>query len=225
MVNKTEQRTLLIDAGNSAIKWALKLGSEPIFKMQSQAYSENISSVFFIEQWKALDTPLNVIVSCVASELVWHALLNACEELWNLEAEKVTSLKEGFGLTNAYENFADLGSDRWCAMMGANQLAEGAYIVIDAGSALTIDMVNESGQHLGGYITPGLNMMRHSLGVHTAQVKMEERHKPTPSLSLSNSTTSCVEAGIHLSVVKLIEAVYERESEKMKNLQIGRAHV
>jgi type III pantothenate kinase len=211
--NKTEQMILLVDAGNSAIKWTTS-GTEGLSDMLTQAYPENITVAFFTNQWMSLNKPLKVVVSCVASESVWQAL-----QLWNIEVDKVISLKEGFGLTNAYENPADLGSDRWCAMIAANQLEDSAFIVVSVGSALTIDMVNGLGQHLGGLITPGLSMMRQSLGAHTAQVKVQTSKDSTPSLSLANSTKACVEAGIHLSVVKLIEAVYEQESKQVKNLQ------
>jgi len=231
--------TLLIDAGNSAIKWAVlktrsesnfikessslisenKFDSDPTFNMQSQQYPENTTVAFFTDQWTSLNKPLRVVVSCVASESVWLALQEACKELWDIEVNKVISLKEGFGLINAYEKAADLGSDRWCAMIGGHQLNRGAFIVVSVGSALTIDMVNDIGQHLGGLITPGLSMMRQSLAAHTAQVKVQTSKDSTPSLLLANSTKACVEAGIHLSVVKLIEAVYEQESKQVKNLQ------
>jgi len=218
MVNKTEQLTLLIDAGNSAIKWALS-GLNGLSDTVSQSYPETITSDFFTKQWTSLDKPLKVIVSCVASEIVWQGIQNASHELWNIDVDKVTSLKQGFGLINAYEKADDLGSDRWCAMIGANQLAKSAFIVIDAGSAVTIDMVNESGKHMGGYITPGLNLMRQSLGLHTAQVNVEAAFNSRSSLALASSTTECVEAGIHLSVVKLIEAVYQQESKQGKKLK------
>lgn len=218
MDNKTEQMILLIDAGNSAIKWAL-YGTEGLSDMLTQTYPENTTVDFFTNQWRSLNKPLKVVVSCVASESVWQALQKTCKELWNIEIDKVISLKKGFGLINAYENAADLGSDRWCAMIGANQLDDSAFLVVSAGSALTIDMVNDIGHHLGGLITPGISMMRQSLGAHTAQVKVQISKDLTPSLSLANSTKACVEAGIHLSVVKLIEAVYEQESKHVKNLQ------
>ncbi len=219
MDNKTEQMILLIDAGNSAIKWAMS-GTEGLSDMQTQMYPENMTIDFFTQQWKSLNKPLKVVVSCVASESVWLALQKACKALWNIDVDKVISLTEGFGLINAYENAAELGSDRWCAMIGANQ-EDSAFLVVSAGSALTIDMVNDLGQHLGGLITPGLSMMRQSLGAHTAQVKVQtsKDSTSTPSLSLANSTKTCVETGIHLSIVKLIEAVYEQESKQVKNLQ------
>jgi type III pantothenate kinase len=230
---------LLIDIGNSSLKWAiLKMGSEsnfpspilsdssigkfdsdPIFNMHSQQYPENVTAAFFIECWKNVEKPIKIIASCVAQKHVWQALVVACEKLWELDIQKVESRKEGCGLINGYHNASDLGSDRWCAMIGTCQVADSAFIVVDTGSALTVDMVNESGQHLGGYIAPGLSMMKKSLGLHTAQVKVDAAQNLTPSLSLAQSTKECVEAGIHLSAVKLIEAVFENESRQVKTLQ------
>lgn len=136
----------------------------------------------------------------------------ASKKLWDIEAIKVSAVKQAYGLENAYDDVNSLGSDRWCAMIGALHFAEGAFMVISAGSALTIDLVNARGQHKGGYILPGLSMMRTSLGMHTAKVKIESIESQLPSLSLANSTSGCVEAGIHLSAVSLIQAVYEKES-------------
>ena len=217
MANQTKDSILLIDIGNSSLKWAVS-SSDGLSDMLQQQYPENISSTFFTECWQGVDKPGEIIASCVAGEAVWHALAKACDELWSIEVQKVNSLKEGFGLVNAYDDALALGSDRWCAMIGGLQVADSAFLIIDAGSALTVDMVNESGNHLGGYIVPGLGMMRKSLGLQTAQVKTEPTEGNIPSLSLANSTAQCVEAGIYLSTVKLIEAVYERESKQVKQL-------
>lgn len=203
---------LFIDAGNSTIKWA-QYEHTDLSEVVSLAYEENITVDSFIEQWKQLDVPIKVIASCVASDSIWTTLVKACNELWGRDVQRVFSLDQGFGLINAYNNPADLGSDRWCAMIGALQVAESDFIVVDAGSALTIDVVDVSGQHLGGYITPGLNMMRKSLGRQTAQINIDMPKDLTPSLSPATSTAECIESGIILSAVKLIEAVYEKESK------------
>lgn len=218
MANQTKDSILLIDLGNSSLKWA-EFSSYGLSDMLQQIYPENITSDFFIRCWQDSDKPGEIIASCVAGESVWQALTKACDELWSIKVQKVDSLKKGFGLVNAYDDALALGSDRWCTMIGGLQTADSAFIVIDAGSALTLDMVNESGNHLGGYIVPGLGMMRKSLGLHTAQVKTESTESNIPSLSLANSTAQCVEAGIYLSTVKLIEAVYERESKQVKQLK------
>jgi len=212
------KNTLLIDAGNSALKWAVT-DAHDFSNMRTKYYTDEVTADFFIECWKSLDKPITIIACCVAQNQIWQALVMACDELWKMDIHKVESLSEGYGLVNGYDIASDLGSDRWCAMIGAYHVVDSAFIVVDAGSALTIDMVNESGQHLGGYISPGVNTMKKSLGMHTAQVKVDTDQTSSPSLSLARSTKECVEAGIYLSVVKMIESVFEKESEQVKSLQ------
>ena len=203
--------SLLVDAGNTAVKWA-QLGADGLTDMKSELYPETMSSQFFLELWNELKKPERVIVSCVAGDDTWLAMHSASKELWNSEAVKVSAAKEEHGLINAYENISSLGSDRWCAMIAARQQVKGAFMVVSAGTALTIDVINASGQHQGGYILPGLNLMRQSLAAQTANIKAETVKNQIPSLSLANSTVGCVEAGIHMATVSFIKSVYEKES-------------
>ena len=207
---------LYVDAGNSAIKWAIS-NSDGLSEMISSPYHEHVSVDYFIGQWKDIKKPIKVIVSCVASEIIWQALEKSCHELWGITAQRITSSRQSCGLTNAYNNASDLGSDRWCAMIGAFHEAKSAFMLVDAGSALTIDLVNEDGQHLGGYISPGLSMMKQSLGLKTAQINIDSQDS-IPSLSLGKSTIDGVGAGIYLSAVKLIEAVFDKESKQFRKL-------
>lgn len=218
MINKADQSVLIVDAGNSAVKWACS-GTQGLTQMQSVLYPQSISSQFFIGLWQDINMPVSITASCVANDSVWFALSEAAKELWSIDANKVFSLKDGYGLKNAYEDASSLGSDRWAAMIAALELTDNPFLLISAGSALTIDMVNETGQHMGGYIVPGLSMMRKSLNLHTANVKVGDTQEATPILSLAKSTSACVEAGIHLSAVKLIEAVYEQQSKQVNKLQ------
>lgn len=208
----------VIDAGNSAVKWASS-NSDGLSAMQSLSYHENITADFLIDEWKSLDKPINVIVSCVASEVIWQVLVKACDELWNTKVQRVVSLKKAYGLTNAYDKAPDLGSDRWCAMLGVLHTTDSSFIVVDVGSAITLDTVDESGQHIGGHILPGLKMMKQSLGLQTAQVNVAMDQNVIPSLSLGKTTAECVDSGIYLSVVKLIEAVFEKESKQLNKLE------
>lgn len=213
-----EQKILLVDLGNSSFKWMTQRNGE-FSEMKQKLYPANINREFFQQSWNSLDKPQSIVVSCVADELVWQSLKEACLQLWQLEAQRIVSRKEYSGLINAYETTTDLGSDRWCAMIAARHFAESAYMVIDLGSAVTIDLVDNAGQHLGGYIVPGLNMMKDSLGLHTAQVKVKKLENDTTVISAGNSTTACVEAGVHLSILKLIETVYLQEKQQHKNIQ------
>ena len=219
MANQTKNSDLLIDIGNSSLKWCI-VNSNGLSKMSQQLYPKDISADFFIQCWSTLEKPKDIVVSCVAQDTVWQALEKACFELWDIKVQKVNSLKKQFGLINAYDNVSSLGSDRWCAMLGGLEQASSAFIIINAGSALTVDVVNEAAQHLGGYIVPGVNMMKNSLDLYTAQVQVGSTNNVLPDLSLGHSTEDCVESGIHLLVVKFIEAIYEKVSLNMKGCQV-----
>ena len=218
MANQTNDNVLLIDIGNSSLKWCI-VDSKGLSAMSQQLYPKDITADFFIHNWRTLEQPNDVVVSCVAQDTVWQSLEKACFELWNIKVQKVNSLKKQFGLINAYENASSLGSDRWCAMLGGLHQSNSAFIVINAGSALTVDVVDETGQHLGGYIVPGVNMMKKSLGIHTAQVQVDSTSRVLVDLSLGYSTEDCVESGIHLLLVKFIEAIYEKVSLEMNGCQ------
>jgi len=185
-----KQNTLLVDIGNSSVKWHLitAAATKKIPVMLQQQYPKDISKSSFIQYWEMLDKPEKVVVSCVANKHTWQALEQACEELWSIKVERITSVKEGFG------------------------------IVVDCGSAITIDVVSQLGKHLGGYILPGFSMMKQSLGMHTAEVQVDLDFI-TPILTPSNSTQGCVDSAIYLSVIKLIETVFEQQEKQGKEVQ------
>ena len=218
MLNQTNKSFLLIDIGNSSLKWMLS-GSNGLTLMSQEYYPDNVSCTFLKKTWRGLESPSAIFVSCVAHDDLWLALEKACHELWDVPVHRVNAEKESFGVVNAYADVSSLGSDRWYAMIGARDITHSDFMVIDAGSALTIDVVNSSGKHQGGYIVPGLGMMKQSLGLNTAQVQVEISEE-YPSLSLGNSTASCVTAGLHLSAVKFIEAVVEQELEQKPEYEI-----
>ena len=221
---------LLVDIGNSSVKWSLFDNSSllennkanALLDMRQLYYPKNISSSFFSNYWDDLNKPERVIVSCVANKDVLHALGQACEQLWNIEATEINSTNKEAGIVNAYIEPADLGSDRWCAMIGANQIINTDFIVVDCGSAITIDVVSSQdkilSKHIGGYILPGLEMMKQSLGTNTADVKIDLKNTNT-SLAPSNTTIGCVNSAVYLSAVKLIETVFEQQLKQSDGVQ------
>ena len=214
-----QNNILLIDIGNSSLKWAEKKHGETLPLNMSQClYPDAIHESFFTNCWSEIESPSQIFVSCVAHNELWQALVMACEKLWGIHIQRVQSSAKGYGLVNSYEYASDLGSDRWCAMIAVKHMSESAFMVVDAGSALTIDVVNESGQHLGGTISPGLKMMKKCLGVDTAQVKVDTAQNASSSF-LGRSTKECVDAGALLSITSLIEAIFAKESLQVDDLQ------
>jgi len=210
----SEQFTLLVDIGNSAVKWCTLSADDQLSSMEHHYYPINSSALkFFNELWVDLAKPKKIIVACVAKNNVWQALQQSCEDLWSLDVERMGSPKKACGLTNAYEDVERLGSDRWFAMLGAfnEQATATSSLVVGCGSAITLDIIDSEGLHQGGYILPGLAMMKRSLVVDTANVSVDSELS-NPSLLPATTTAGCVDAGILLSAVKLIEAVFEEQS-------------
>lgn len=106
------------------------------------------------------------------------------------------------GVRNAYSEPERLGVDRWLAMIEVHG-RHGEAVVIDCGSAMTVDAVTRAGEHLGGYIVPGVQMLRDSLFKGTARVRVTEN--VAPSVQLGRSTSACVEHGLRAMSVGFVE--------------------
>lgn len=179
--------------------------------MSQQQYPNNVSDVFFADCLGNMNKADKVFVTCVAGAEVWQAFTDAILSRWGIKIERVVSKSNGYGVVNSYEKPTELGSDRWCALIGAYHAADSDVVIIDCGSAITIDIVKQSGEHVGGYILPGLSMMKKSLGLHTAQVKVSRPLSESNTISPAFTTTGCVAAGINLAAVSVIEAVIKKQ--------------
>ncbi len=108
------------------------------------------------------------------------------------------------GVRNGYMDPRALGVDRWLAIIAAYSETQGAVLVVDAGSALTIDLVDRVGLHRGGYIIPGAQVMRQSLLRKTDRVRYEEAGWQAER-DWGRSTESCVLNGVLLALVGALE--------------------
>ena len=160
---------LLIDAGNSRLKWAISrdgvLSECRAFDYSASEFQEIFS------QWSDLPrVPSRVLLACVAEVSLEQALLKWFKETWNLPVEIAVAEAEACSVINCYARVDRLGIDRWVAMIAARQLTSGSVCVIDCGTATTVDAMDAEGQHLGGLIIPGLDLMRSSLIKNTAGI-------------------------------------------------------
>lgn len=191
---------ILLDIGNSAIKGCLGWP-------QAQQVFRCVRTVeALLPQLEALGpagTPL--WVSSVASDTAVDVLSQALRAEGYTEQHWLRSPQEALGLQNAYADPGTLGVDRWLAMLAARRIYEGAILVIDAGTALTLDLVDENGRHQGGYIIPGVDLMTASLRRDTARVLFNEGLMETTAPG--TSTDGCVGAGIWLSQVASVKAL------------------
>lgn len=207
---------LLLDAGNTRLKWALSERGQ-FSRHGAFAYSWADLSAQFETEWAALMAQHGVdrlVLSNVAGEQLevplqqWLAdLMKESEppfqECVPLTIEQVTAQMQALGVQCAYEEPAQLGSDRWAALIAARHYIGGACCVIDAGTALTIDVLNAEGVHVGGLIAPGMTMMRESLQANTAQVETD--NAACSSLFCGRDTATAVQAGIMAALAGAVQ--------------------
>lgn len=161
---------LLIDIGNSRIKLAIDDadGYEYLGAFTTNKITSDEASSQFLNQ---LDfTPSNVYVSSVASASIEMEVRTAIADKWGLLPVFMSTQRACCGVKNGYSEPLQLGVDRWLAMLGARSLTKNSFIVIDAGTAMTVDSV-DNGKHQGGLIVPGLTTMREGLVKNAAQLR------------------------------------------------------
>lgn len=166
-----------LDVGNSRIKWRFG-GSEGI------AFGDQLPDV----SQKVRRVRISTVRGNEAELSQWS------KGLHGLEPEFAVASKSLAGVTNAYSDPHTLGVDRWVALCAAWHASAGSCIVIDAGTALTVDVVAKNGQHLGGYIVPGLATMQRHLWNSTEQVKVQTEDSARTDV-YGTDTKSCVVNG------------------------------
>jgi type III pantothenate kinase len=160
---------LLIDAGNSRIKWGVHDGRGWVARgavPTGQAHSIG-------EKWESLAGVVRATASNVAGVLVAQDLERACRER-HIALTVIRSQARQLGVTNGYQDPAQLGADRWAALIAAHHAQPGHKLVVTAGTALTIDALSGDGRFLGGLIVPGAALMRRSLDRGTAGLRLAE---------------------------------------------------
>jgi type III pantothenate kinase len=152
---------LLIDAGNSRIKWAWFDIGRP--GAVSALDITVLDEVALARAWQAATS---AHYTCVAGDAVDAAIRRALPP--GCAAQRVFARAIACGIANLYDQPAQLGADRWAALIGARALQSGPLVVAIAGTATTIDALDADDRFVGGYILPGLRLMFESLARRTA---------------------------------------------------------
>jgi len=160
---------LLLDVGNSRIKWAQLEGE----RWARQGVVEAGSWPVLQQDFSALPPPRKILVSNVAGVAAAQQVIAACAA-WPCAVEFVAAKEEQCGVRNFYQQPAQLGSDRWAALIAAWHQVHAACLVVNCGTATTVDALSDEGVFLGGLILPGVDMMRRSLVTGTAGLVVAE---------------------------------------------------
>jgi type III pantothenate kinase len=160
---------LAIDAGNTRIKWGVHDGRG----WAATGVIATSDSARIGDAWSSLPRIDAAIASNVAGSGVARELAAACGAR-GVTLRIIAPQAEGLGVTNGYQDPAQLGADRWAALVAAHSAGGGHKLVVNAGTALTVDALTSEGRFLGGLIVPGPALMRRSLDHGTAGLRLTE---------------------------------------------------
>ncbi len=195
---------LIIDIGNNSAKFFLFQGEQIVLHTR-----KDNSSFDVIDEWNRLYDIDKVIVSSVITDC--ESLLDEISKLQCpvIRFDKSTPLP----LEVNYRTPGTLGSDRIAAAVGAWGEAPGRNIlVIDAGSAITIDFVGKDGKYNGGNIAPGIKMRLRALHEYTDRLPMVEKEGETPTIGYDTETA--IRSGVINGVCHEIEGYINEFKQK-----------
>lgn len=192
--------TLVLDIGNTVLKWRVhhEGGTTQGDCLHDRRWCDVVETLK-VNWGESVD---RIWVASVAGRAADAELAALLEKVFGTRPAFYYSRDEDGGITNAYSESRRLGVDRWLAMLEAwNRV--GDAVIVDCGSALTLDAVDASGMHQGGYIVPGLGMLRQSLAAGTAEVQVAE-DDPARALAPGRNTAEGVRHGILRMTVAFI---------------------
>ncbi len=163
---------LLFDAGNSRCKWTWAENGtwlrQGVFDNTDEFAWQKLHDLF-----ATLAAPQKILVSNVAGAAMEQRLRQLCA-IWPCALQFIVAQAEQCGVRNGYAHAAQLGSDRWAALIAAWQRVHGACLVVNCGTATTVDALSAGGEFLGGLIVPGMTLMQRSLLQNTAQLGLQD---------------------------------------------------
>jgi len=198
-----EKANLFIDVGNTSIKSALSVPNDDVIGHISR--HQDASGLI-----EAIQSAKCVYLSNVGKDDVTCFIQSVCADN-NVRLFIAKTEQSAFGLINSYSTPSNMGVDRWLAMLACMQKSENkSFLVVDIGTAMTVDSV-KNGIHLGGWIVPGVSLLKQSLFKNTQRVFGNEQ-----KLGLTDfgkDTPLCVDHGCTAQILGTL-LMAEREMKK-----------
>ncbi len=218
------QHTLLIDAGNSRVKWTL--GHIGHVSIEAQGVVALGDWGALREQWNHVHEIHQVWLCNVAGASSEAQLLQLAQEKFPHAAWRVARAQsEQCGVTNPYVPPAKLGTDRWAMLVAARHLYPRQHVlIVSSGTATTIDALNGQGRFIGGVILPGLQLMHRALAHSTADLpELSESHQASgfaPSFALN--TRDAIASGCLHAHIGALERMYQtlQQSSEGQGIQL-----
>ncbi len=192
---------LAIDVGNSRVKWGLHDGSN----WTVSGAVDHSQRAALAAAWAHLPRISRAIGSNVAG-LDARASVEVALAAHELNVRWIESRSAECGVRNLYRDPAQLGSDRWAALIAARSMNAGACLVVNAGTAVTVDALSAAGEFLGGLIVPGLRLMHEALARDTFRLGRDAGSYAI----FPRSTADAIASGAINAVVGAVERILDR---------------
>ncbi len=224
---------LLFDIGNTRMKWAAVESTQNPSDRQKKlwAYSGSVSSKSLESAEhrteladyiaKTLPKPDAIAFACVAGNQAAKNLQSLFPQWSDLTWKELTGNTSFTGVRTLYQDPNKLGADRWAGLIGARALSSTNTLVVNSGTATTIDLLGANGIHYGGWILPGLDLMQSSLQTNTAQ--LPQAHRSAEQSGFGLNTNDAIIAGCDAAQLGAIE--YAAQIAKEMNHPIERIYL
>ena len=211
--------TLLVDVGNTRVKWALLRGSR-LSPMQALTHGRAAVGMHAVILGAMVEAPdlERIIAVSVAGPVMERALAGASRARLKVTVEFVRSQRAAAGVRNGYREVWRLGADRWVGVVGAHAIAgRRPVLVANIGTALTLDAVTGTGRHLGGAIVAGpdamvASMLKGTHGIARRAAGAGPRARKAPGL-FARDTAGALESGaLHAAAAVVDRAAVEAKA-------------
>lgn len=202
---------LIIDAGNTQIKWAIYSGEKQEFKNVCNNWNSFISEDCFL-QFPEITATIISSVRIVPDEISKY-LKERTSNFWEL------NFKLPLPIILKYKTPETLGKDRIAAAVGASLLYPSKpSLIIDMGTAITFDLINEKSEFIGGNISPGMQLRFKALSHYTEDLPAVSPSENIPLLG--QTTTEAIQAGVQSGITYEIDAYINALINKYNGLMI-----
>mgnify|MGYP003337319230 FL=1 len=215
---------LLIDAGNTRIKWALAAPGLPVGQWQSMGSVSHADFAQLAAAWPRVPIA-QVLISNVAGDPL-AARLSEILQAQGVSAKAIRwfrAIADCAGVRNGYAQPEKLGSDRFASLVGARHRFPGErLLVVTCGTATTLDALEPDGEFIGGMIAPGLGTMAESLAISTALLPSVDS-VARERVFADNTRDAIVSGCLSAQVGTIVQAMSQRRDPVARCLLSGGA--
>jgi len=210
----------LIDLGNTRLKWACCENNQIVSSGASKYDTASLPSCFS-KEWGSIVKPAAICMASDTGTNRINALKHWVDMHWGTQVHVISPKNMAYGVKNAYKNPEQLGSDRWATLVAAKSNIKQAAIIVDCGTAITIDAITAAGVHQGGMILPGIELMQCSLMAGTHRIEEivgRDTHngKGVSLAALASNTLEGIRSGVFTAAVAYINDTVARVKSKLE---------